>query len=434
MRPATYLLSGLLVFGLSNTALAQDDEPGPKPSEKTSATPCSDSDPVCVCGKTVRRRWARVAKRIKYVFYRCDNRVAWYPTLAYRLDFGPTFGLRAFHKDLFGNREAAVLSMRMGGRYIQAYRVDLGFPRLADGRYYATGSAGFSDAGNLIFRGFGNAPPGSPGAGSDPRDVAVETRFKKTVLNLTGRAGRNLRRGRHRVQLGTLTSVNALRFAELDSEAASTSIEQVYDLEKLPGFTDGANVFEILAEVWVDSRDRAGPRGQGWQLRLFAGGAPPVQRFRYTRHGGELAYSHRFGGRHLASARLVHETVFGSAENIPFTAQPRLGGINLLRGYAEGSFRDRLAVVGVVGYELPIWRQAVAAALFADVGKVGRSYGELLGARNLTEHWQPGVGVGLILQPTPDVRIRLAVSHGEGIQLRFSSTLASFSHGRGYFP
>jgi hypothetical protein len=428
-----------VILALAGPAAAQDDEPAapekPKPRRsKLAAGRCGADQSKCVCGRPVKRRWARVAKRFRYIFYRCDDLVAWYPTVAYRLDFGPTFGLRAFHKDLFGHREAAVFTVRLGGRYIQFYSLDMGFPRLRGGRYYAATSASFSDAGNLIFRGLGNAVPVAGGVDLDPRDGSVETRFKRTVTTLTGRAGRNLGRARRRIQIGGLASVNILRFGDIDADTPGVSIAQVYDISKLPGFTRGASVLELLAEVIYDGRDIVSPLGQGWQLRAFAGGAPPLGEFRYTRHGGELVYNHRLGRRHVLSGRLVHETVFGDDSAIPFTKRPRLGGVNLLRGYAEGSLRDRLAIVGVARYEFPIYRTSVAGAVFADAGKVGASYGDLLGARNLRDHWQPGFGAGLILQPTPDIRIRLAAAQGDGFQIRFTSTLASFSHGRGYFP
>jgi outer membrane protein assembly factor BamA len=96
-----------------------------------------------------------------------------------------------------------------------------------------------------------------------------------------------------------------------------------------------------------------------------------------------------------------------SGEDVPFQAMPELGGSELLRGFYEGRFRDRVAAAAQVEYRFPLfWR--LGGVLFGGVGLVSPS----LEAVSLRDG-KPAGGAGLrIALPAKEQRINFRLDVG----------------------
>ena len=114
--------------------------------------------------------------------------------------------------------------------------------------------------------------------------------------------------------------------------------------------------------------------------------------------------------------------VEGDDSEIPFSELPRLGGPNRLRGYPLDRFRDEKAAVGTVEYHYPI-HQFVAGALYVDVGKVAKSYGDFLNS-----NWKVGGGGGFIVRSRDNQLFTFDIAYGEGVQFHLTTDpLRAFS-------
>lgn len=419
------------VLSTTTSARAEDEDepidPGSELPPVWQQSPgCLPGDVDCVCRQRVTSKWKRRALRVKHLFYSCDSKLAWAPAVLYRSEFGLNYGFRLMHRNLYGNGEHARFRLLFNGNQVQYYSIIGGAPRIDRGRYYLTVSAHFSDEGNLLFRGLGNPSETGDGSGLDPREAAVTTRYKKTQIRTNTGFGYNF--FGERLRIGPMLIYERQRFGEISPGTGGTSIGEVYDTSKLPGFRDGVDLIQILAEVMVDWRDRLGFYGQGLRARLFGGGAPPLDYYQFWRYGVEAAYSLRIGRYHMISAAVLHEALRGEQTRIPFASEPRLGGVNLLKGYADGTFRDNLAVVGILQYRFPLWSRFVAGSVFVDAGKVGANY------RSLTDNWQHGMGGALIVEPWPEFRLQISATQGDDFHIRITTSFSPRLRRRGYFP
>jgi len=87
----------------------------------------------------------------------------------------------------------------------------------------------------------------------------------------------------------------------------------------------------------------------------------------------------------------------------PLPYLPALGSQNLMRGYPQGRYRDKLYVAGQVEWRVPIWWR-FGAVVFAGVGTVERSF-----ARYLFDDLKFAAGAGL----------RITLSKKNNINFRF---------------
>ncbi len=116
----------------------------------------------------------------------------------------------------------------------------------------------------------------------------------------------------------------------------------------------------------------------------------------------DYRYFHQIYKDHVFA--LNYWMVLGAGET-PFQLMPRLGGMNYLRGYYEGRYRDRNAIVIQGEYRFPIfWR--FNGAVFCGIGQVARSIDTFdFYYKNL----KPAAGFG----------IRVMVSKEKKINIRF---------------
>ncbi len=126
---------------------------------------------------------------------------------------------------------------------------------------------------------------------------------------------------------------------------------------------------------------------------------------------GQLALDARRFWPLAGGAALAVQGLFRSAwGEIPFHALPRFGGLNLLRGYFEGRFRDRVMLAVQGECRLPLTRR-VGLCAFAGLAQVQRKTAllELAGF-----HAAAGGGVRYRFNPRENLVIRLDAGFAGG--------------------
>ncbi|MDQ3340318.1 MAG: outer membrane protein assembly factor [Myxococcota bacterium] len=301
-----------------------------------------------------------------------------YPTAAYETGFGFTAGGRLIVRDIFGANERVKLRVDFGGRFRQAYginlksgdrfgdrltlEVDSSYERRPQERFFGIGNGGKLDQ-----------PPPMP---IDPSvdNTSIESRFGETLV-------RNVLTADVRIvdSLHARTS-GALMLRELSGTDDPDSITMRYDTSKLAGFEDGVQNLYIEEELVYDTRRPAKYQSHaldvtGWLAAAHVGitrginGDPS----KFWTYGGEVQrYFDLYDGSRVLVLRGLVEAIAGSDGRtdgkVSFVDLPRLGGAEHLRGYPNGRFRDRSIALGSAEYT---WNLGnfLAAFTFVDVGR-----------------------------------------------------------------
>jgi hypothetical protein len=355
-------------------------------------------------------------ERTKDVLYNDERTAGIVPRLSIDTFFGPTIGAKAFHDDLAGHGEHGSLSFVVGGRYEQAYQVAFRADRYGGSRLWLESVTRFETEPGLLFQGIGQPPVRETGSSLDPREAAVETRYRQQRLLSLTRLGYTVGEPGALTKLGMTGIYNVREFGR-KGRGAEPSTEEVYDTSAIVGFDSRVSVFETDVNLVVDTRNVAGATSRGAYVELFGGWVPPLGDYDFFHHGLEATgYVNLYKETRVLVLRGVVEGVEGETEDIPFSELPRLGGPNRLRGYPLDRFRDEKAVVGTVEYHYPI-HQFVAGSLYVDVGRVAESYDEMI-----DEHgWNTGIGAGFIFRSRNDVLFTFDVAYGDGVQFHFTT-------------
>jgi len=133
--------------------------------------------------------------------------------------------------------------------------------------------------------------------------------------------------------------------------------------------------------------------------------------YTYSRHSLDLRRFFRFGSRQAIGLRVHLSAVGGSP---PFQCMSKLGGPELMRGFTEGRFRDKLAYTGQAEYRLKIWWRVGLTAF----GALGDIAGEIDDFSSSKVKYSGGAGV----------RFRL---NDEGFNLRLD--LGFTDEGSGFY-
>lgn len=122
---------------------------------------------------------------------------------------------------------------------------------------------------------------------------------------------------------------------------------------------------------------------------------------------------HALAEEHVLALRGYGEAVVGT---LPFTTLPVLGGVELMRGYREGRFRDDVLLVVQGAYRFPIWGR-LRGEVFGSVGDV---YDRLAAIR--ARDAEATIGTGLRFRINPEeINIRVDAALGrEGGALYFT--------------
>jgi hypothetical protein len=203
-----------------------------------------------------------------------------------------------------------------------------------------------------------------------------------------------LRRFGRKLFAGVRLEINSLDLRE-------TQKGGLLESRAVPGGGGGALAGLGLHADW-DSRDNTFSTARGALASLVLS--------RYGRLlGGDFAFGQLTvdarlyrptGWGAVLAAQVVFKTVWGDC---PFFALPRFGGLNLLRGYFDGRYRDRCLLAAQAEWRQPVWKR-VGMCLFAGAAQVqGRpALLELDGF-----HLAGGVGLRYKFNPRENLVIRL---------------------------
>jgi len=319
--------------------------------------------------------------RITRLFVSDDGSYGFYPTAFVETGVGINAGMHMFHNDLFGHGEHLTLAAGFGGEFKQRYDVSFTSGALAaDTRVGVRLSYRAWDRSN--FFGIGNADQSALMSGPVSLDEAVHTRFAQNATHVelttaTPIAGP--------ISLDLLGAYSHRRFntnAQLDG---FEPILNAYDEMSLVGFEHGADNFYGELALAIDARSvanryisQAAP-STGWYGRVGAGSRRVSTTIRRT----TSATAPISGATSICSTATACSSCAPTSKasrprptRFPFTDLPRLGGTELLRGFAHDRFRDRVAAVGSLEYDFPL-QSWVGAYTFVDAGRVAHDLGSL---------------------------------------------------------
>jgi len=369
--------------------------------------------------------------RVRGVLFNTDETYGVYPVASYVSDYGLNLGARFVHSNLFGHQEHLKLRANFGGEFSQAYGIELKSPNLAD-RIRGGIEARYERRPRERFFGIGNANelPEPPAMPLDPTlaDAAISSRFRETLFRTVVTLDIKL--------AGPFSFHAAGAYADRDFGDADDSKEPIadrFETSKLVGFDSGVKNIYFDGELSYDTR-RPTSKWQtraidaaGWLVSAHLGraegiGSDPTA---YTRYGGQLQkYFDLYRGSRTLALRLLVDGITGSDGltdgKISFIDLPRLGGVEYLRGYAEGRFRDRAVALATAEYTWDLGNY-LAGFLFVDTGRTVHDWHQL---DNDLDDLHVGFGGGIQVHTEKDflLRAQLALSR-EGdvfVQLAFS--------------
>jgi hypothetical protein len=361
------------------------------------------------------------------LLYNDERTAAILPALSSQTGYGFSYGVTAFHEDLFGHDEELSAKAKYGGLYLQGYQVAFNGDHVGGSSVWIDSAVRYEHKPALLFHGIGD-PPSGTGDGTllDPRAASIATRFRQE--RFLGLLGAGLSVGRSPVtKLGPTAVFNHRVFGPEQRDFDEPSLETVYDTALVPGFDERLNLLELSFGVVHDSRPRKALPPSGTYFEAFAGGVVPIDEYSFFHGGVELAqHFDLYKQTRVLVLRAALEGVGGEREAIPFTELSRLGGSQTLRGYVQDRYRDRVAAVATAEYRYPI-HAMLAGAVFVDVGEVGSDLGDLFNPGPFSD-WKLGGGGGFILHGDDDVIVSLELAYGEAFTLLFSTDpLRAFS-------
>lgn len=365
----------------------------------------------------------KIPDRVIDLLYNDERTAAIIPTLSFFGSEGVTVGVTAFHEGWGRHHERVAIAAKFGGHYTQAYEASFEAPNVAGSPFGLDVMTRFEMSENLHFFGYG---PGdleetAPASNLGPRDAHVETTFSERrgliALRPSWAFGKSVR-----VALEGI--YNQRDFGPREDPEHDPSIETVYDVGQLPGFTSGYALMEGLLDFRIDTRAPKGPTSSGLYLDVFGGGAPPQHGFGFAHYGAEATgYIDLYHGDRILALHFAHEGVAGDDAAIPFADLPRLGGPRALRGFDRDRFRDNLTALATIEYQYPV-HEYLSASLFVEMGSVGHDYLELV----TPENYRFSGGGGLFLHAEDTKILSLQFAYGEGFHAIFTTDpLVAFS-------
>ncbi len=249
--------------------------------------------------------------------------------------------------------------------------------------------------GNLSYRSF---PQGYYGVGGTTRERdRIDIDFNQFLIEPL-----LLRAIMPDVFVGGGFRINSVYNTRLEEETAL--LPAGYDLQDSLGSTSVGAEFAFT----IDSRDNVLNASRGTLLEFtqglygnFLGGTNAFQlskfdlRRYYTTPGGVFAFN-----------------VFGRYgwNDTPVQELSTLGGAELLRGYQEGRFRDRLAVFAQAEYRWQAWKR-LGLVGFAGTGEVASGLPEL----NFKDlKYTVGGGLRILIIPSENLNLRIDYAFGLG--------------------
>jgi len=343
------------------------------------------------------------------------------PAFGYQTGYGFTYGLKAFHNDLFGNDEELNIAAAFGGILVQGYGASFDGDQIAHTPLWIEARASYELKPALFFHGIGNETVADSSPGIGPREASTATRFRESRALGLLTLGASIGDEGDRSHVGVTGLFNQREFGSEHKDFDEPSIDEVYDTSQIPGFDDGATVLEVTPTFVYDSRNLEATPSEGVYLDLFGGHTAPItDDADYWHYGAAFAtFVDLYKGSRVLSIRTTLEAVHGNDDAIPFTDLMKLGGPNSLRGYQLDRFRDKLSALGTLEYRYPI-HQMVSGEVFMDVGRVGQSYTEVFDREGLQD-FHFGGGLGFVFHHDDKIFFKAQAAYGEEL-LFFLST------------
>lgn len=361
----------------------------------------------------------QIVPRVKKLIYNDAETSVIHPTAAYQSGYGLNFGVRAAHSDLFGDQEKLSGEVRYGGLYEQAYKLSFEGYSIGGGPLWLGLDARFEVKPGLRFFGHGTRSLGEvsslEAAGElGPRQGALATRHLERHGSVSATVGASHGKLGSVSRLGLNLLYHHRKFEAQQRNFEEPSIEQIYDTGQLVGYDNGINVLEVAPLLVWDSRDNAVLSTRGLYIEAFGGHTLPVTEDADFWHYGVTSsiFFDLYGGSRVLALRGMLEAVHGDEADIPFSELIKIGGGERLRGYQRDRFRDKIAAVGAVEYRYPI-HEFVAGEVFVDMGRVGRTYGDVFGKKARRE-LRYGGGGGLVFHSENTTYFKAEAAYGEG--------------------
>jgi outer membrane protein assembly factor BamA len=323
----------------------------------------------------------KLEARFKRTLFTVDETAGIYPVGRYDSQFGFQAGVRFVHKSMFGRGEKLRLRADFGGPFRQAYGISLAsgdrfgsvLEAKLDARYQRKPGERFYGIGNGDL---GGAPPAMP---IDPTvdDTAIETRYREELWRAVASLEAHVAGP---VSARLSGAIVRRQFAGGDFDD-NLGIQEAYATDRLTGFGVPTDTAYLEGEVVYDTRrptsiyQTKAIDAAGWFVNLYLGGAnglgeDPTD---YYRYGGEVqTFIDLYRGSRVLALRVLFEELGGTGaqyRQVALPDLPRLGGVEYLRGYPDGRFRDRAMTLGTAEY---IWDLGnfLAGFTFVDVGRV----------------------------------------------------------------
>lgn len=326
--------------------------------------------------------------RVKGALFNVDQTYGVYPVASYSSDYGVSFGARAVHYNVFGNKERLKALVDLGGEYRQGFGLQLATGQRVANRFSASIDGRFERRPGERFFGIGNGPeldmlPPTP---IDPvtSDLAISSRFREQIFRVRTSVDARL--------VGPFSArlSGALAFREFATDPEDPSwIGPRYDTSRLIGFKSGVNNVYVEGELVYDTRrptsvfQSQAIDATGWYLAAHAGRARGVgdDPTAFTRYGGEVQrYIDLYRGSRVLALRVLVDAIGGSDGRtdgkISFIDLPRLGGPEHLRGHPVDRFRDRAVTLATAEYTWDLGNY-LAGYLFVDAGRAWKSLSDV---------------------------------------------------------
>ncbi len=324
-----------------------------------------------------------LAGRVREALFNVDGTFGVYPVAAYETGFGVTAGARLVHKDLLGDGERLKLRATFGGRYRQAYGINVRSGERFGKRVAVELDASYERRPIERFYGIGNGDEvdAAPAMPLDPAmdERAIPSRFRedvvRNVMTIDARIAGALR----------ARTSGALMLRSFAGTGGDDSIERGYRTDRLAGWESGVRNLYLEHELVYDSRrptsiyQSRALDATGWLASVHVGRAAGIggDRSDFFAYGGELQrYFDLYDGSRVLALRALAKAIGGSDGRtdgkIAFVDLPRLGGSEHLRGYPGGRFRDRAIALATAELTWDLGNY-VAAYTFVDAGRAWRS-------------------------------------------------------------
>lgn len=318
-----------------------------------------------------------ITGRVQDTVFNTDRTFGIYPIVLYETGFGFTAGARLVHKNIFGADERVKLRVNFGGRYRQAYGVNLRSGERFGKRFAVELDSSYERRPLERFYGIGNNSQVdvAPQMPVDPLSgIAYPTRFREEIVRNVVTIDTPIVGHLHNRVSG------ALMLRDFAGTDEGNSLDAIYTTDRLTGWKTGVTNLYLENELVYDSRRPTSPYqsealdAAGWLASVHIGATTGIDgdRSDFFTYGAEVQhFFDLYNGSRVLALRVLAEAIGGAGHDdgeISFIDLPRLGGSDYLRGYPNGRFRDRAITLGSAEY---LWDLGnyLGAYTFVDVGR-----------------------------------------------------------------